>query len=354
MGDALTPEERRRSSTSRFRHWKEHSPVPEGLPGADAEARRAAPTDAKLVLDSVMDSAKTDPDLGTYWAPEDRAWLWYNDTIETHAFALRTLIELAPARRAAAWPRPVAVPEQEAQPVEVDARDRRGPLLARLVPREGGRARRPRGRRRSTVGGQTTTFVFEPDRYTGKSNQVVVPGEKLDPKRDSASWSRRSGQGLAFASATWHFSTEQLPEEERGDFFSVSRKYFQRETDRRRVRAEAARRGRRARGRRRARGAALAAREARRRVRAPARPARRRASSRRTSLSRWKWDLGHRLVRGDARLRLELLLRAAAGRRVHVQVPRPREHGGHVPRRPGDGAVDVRAGVQRLLGGRER
>ena len=36
-----------------------------------------------------MDSAKTDRDQGTFWAPEDRSWLWYNDTIETHAFALR-------------------------------------------------------------------------------------------------------------------------------------------------------------------------------------------------------------------------------------------------------------------------
>ena len=35
-------------------------------------------------------------DEGTFWAPEDRAWLWYNDTIETHAFALRTLMELDP------------------------------------------------------------------------------------------------------------------------------------------------------------------------------------------------------------------------------------------------------------------
>ncbi len=41
--------------------------------------------DAKLVFDSVMDSSKTTPDEGTFWQPEDRAWLWYNDTIESHA-----------------------------------------------------------------------------------------------------------------------------------------------------------------------------------------------------------------------------------------------------------------------------
>ena len=43
-----------------------------------------------------MDSSKPTEEQGTFWAPEDRSWLWYNDTIETHAFALRTLMELDP------------------------------------------------------------------------------------------------------------------------------------------------------------------------------------------------------------------------------------------------------------------
>jgi len=36
--------------------------------------------EANLVFSSVMDSAKTTEDEGTFWQPEDRAWLWYNDT----------------------------------------------------------------------------------------------------------------------------------------------------------------------------------------------------------------------------------------------------------------------------------
>ena len=79
-----------------FRHWKEHSPYLKGQLALTLK-RMARPKDAKLVWDSVMDAAKTDPDLGTYFAPEDRSWLWYNDTIETQAFALRVLAELDPA-----------------------------------------------------------------------------------------------------------------------------------------------------------------------------------------------------------------------------------------------------------------
>ena len=39
---------------------------------------------------------------------------------------------------------------------------------------------------------------------------------------------RKSTPGLMFASATWHFSTEEMPAEARGDFFSVERRFFRR------------------------------------------------------------------------------------------------------------------------------
>ena len=79
----LTPPSARRSSTSRSSTGRSTRRYLKGHAGADAASAWTAPKDAKLVWDSVMDSAKTTPDEGTFWAPEDRAWLWYNDTIET-------------------------------------------------------------------------------------------------------------------------------------------------------------------------------------------------------------------------------------------------------------------------------
>ncbi len=70
--------------------------------------------------------------------------------------------------------------------------------------------------------------MFEPDRYTGKKVQIVVPGEKLGPRDATVTVSKQT-PGLLFASATWHFSTEQLPKEARGDLFAVERRYFRRE-----------------------------------------------------------------------------------------------------------------------------
>jgi uncharacterized protein YfaS (alpha-2-macroglobulin family) len=82
-----------------------------------------------------------------------------------------------------------------------------------------------------TVANQSTTFVFEPDRFTGKKNQIVVSGEKLDAVKrpaDATVVVEKETRGLMFASATWHFSTEELPAEARGDLFSVTRRYFKR------------------------------------------------------------------------------------------------------------------------------
>ncbi len=227
MGDALTPEERKAILDFSFKHWKEHSPYLKGYLALTLKRAGRGP-DATLVWASVMDSAKTDPDQGTFWAPEDRSWLWYNDTIETHAFALRTLMELEPAdaRRhgLVQW---LFLNKKLNQWKSTRATAEVIYSLVWYLRSEGALGNREEAT--VAVGGQTTTFVFEPDRYTGKHNQVVVPGEKLDPKRDSTIAVAKSGQGLAFASATWHFSTEKLPAEDRGDFFSVSRKYFKRE-----------------------------------------------------------------------------------------------------------------------------
>jgi uncharacterized protein YfaS (alpha-2-macroglobulin family) len=56
---------------------------------------------------------------------------------------------------------------------------------------------------------------------------VVLQGLEVTPAT-ATTVVEKTTKGFAFASATWQFSTEKLPEEERGDFFQVSRRYFRR------------------------------------------------------------------------------------------------------------------------------
>jgi uncharacterized protein YfaS (alpha-2-macroglobulin family) len=225
-GGVFTDEDRQRMLDYSFGHWRQHSPLLKGyLALTLARADRA--DDGRLVFDSVMDSAKTDEDLGTYWAPEDRAWLWYNDTIETHAFALRTLTELEPDdvrrhglvhwlflnKKLNHWKSTRATAEVIYS-------------LVHYLKQEGALALREE--MTVAVGARTQSFVFEPDEYTGARNRMVIPGDEIDPATMATVVVEKSTPGFAFASATWHFSTERLPAEARGDLFAVTRSYFRR------------------------------------------------------------------------------------------------------------------------------
>ncbi|MEE8138419.1 MAG: alpha-2-macroglobulin family protein [Thermoanaerobaculia bacterium] len=225
-GGVFTQEDRRRMLEFSFRHWRSHSPLLKGYLALTLE-RVGRSEDARLVFDSVMDSAKTDEDLGTYWAPEDRAWLWYNDTIESHAFALRVLTELAPddARRhgLVQW---LLLNKKLNHWKSTRATAEAIYALVHYLEREGALAVREEAA--VSVGRRHETFVFEPDAYTGRRNQIVLRGEEIDPTTTSTIVVEKETPGFLFASATWHFSTERLPEEARGDFFSVTRRFFKR------------------------------------------------------------------------------------------------------------------------------
>jgi len=225
-GGVFTADDRQRMLDFSFRHWKQHQPLLKGYLTLTLQ-RAGRHDDAVLVFDSVMDSAKTERDLGTYWAPEDRAWLWYNDTIESHAMALRTLTELEPddGRRhgLVQW---LMLNKKLNHWQSTRATAEVIYSLVHYLEHEG-----QLGQREDltvTVGPIQRNFVFEPDEYTGARNRVIVSGPEVDPATMSTVVVEKSSPGFAFASATWHFSTEKLPDEARGDLFAVTRRYFKR------------------------------------------------------------------------------------------------------------------------------
>ncbi|MDL2717572.1 MAG: alpha-2-macroglobulin family protein [Acidobacteriota bacterium] len=226
-GGAFTEAERKEMLDFSFKHWRRHAPYLKGYLALTLK-RSGRPADAKLVWDSVMDSAKSNEEQGTFWAPEDRSWLWYNDTIETQAFALRTLLELDPANAKkdglVQW---LLLNKKLSQWKSTRATAEVIYSLVHYLKKEG--ALGVSEDATVTVGVQKVTFTFDPEKYTGKSNRIVIPGEKVDPKTTSTVVVEKESKGFVFASAAWHFSTEKLPTEDRGDFFQVSRKYFRRE-----------------------------------------------------------------------------------------------------------------------------
>jgi uncharacterized protein YfaS (alpha-2-macroglobulin family) len=225
--EALTAEERSRILDFSFKYWKEHSTYLKGYLALTL-ARAGRAKDAEQVWESAMASARTSPELGTTWAPGEQGWLWYNDATETQAFALRTLTELKPKDpRREGLVQGLLLGKKLNHWKSTRATAEAVYALVKYLEQEG--ALGVREDAKVTVGDRTVELVFEPDRYTGRKNQVLIPGAEVEPVKSSKVVVEKTAKGFAFASATWHFSTEKLPEQERGDFFQVSRRYFLRE-----------------------------------------------------------------------------------------------------------------------------
>jgi len=225
----FTADDRRLMLDHSFKHWRQHSHLLKGYLALTL-ARAERDDDAQLVFAAVMDAAKTDPDLGTYWAPEDRAWLWYNDNVESHAFALRVLTELDPAdQRRKGLVQWLLLNKKLGHWKSTRATAEVIYALVHFMKQEGTLATREVVDVR--VGAHTTQLVFEPDRYTGKNNQIVYTGDEIEPESMATIVVAKETPGLAFASATWHFSTEEMPEQADGDLFAVTRQYFLRQHD---------------------------------------------------------------------------------------------------------------------------
>lgn len=223
---AFSDAERQDMLNYSFAHWKLHNPYSKALLALTLQ-RMNRGADARLVMASIMDSAISREDEGTHWAQEDRSWLWYNDTIESQAFILRALLEVDPKnpkidgvvlwlflnKKLNQWKSTRATAEVIYSLVQyLKATD------AFLAPEQA----------KITLASQSHEFIFKPDEYSGEKNQIVIPGEKVTPVMASVAVDK-TGKGVMFASMTWHYSTEKMPQDDRGDFLAVSRTYYLRE-----------------------------------------------------------------------------------------------------------------------------
>lgn len=226
-GGAITAADQKTMLDFSFKHWKQHSPLLKGYLALTLH-RAGRTADAKLVWQSVLDSAKEAPDEGTFWAPEDRSWLWYNDRIETHAFALKVTMEIEPK-----WPKLdgmvlwLFINKKLNHWKSTRATAEVIYSLAHYLKKTGQLGIREETQVR--IGARDKTFVFEPDTFSGKKNQIVVKGPDLKPKQDATIVIDKKTEGFQLASATWHFSTEKMPAEAHGDFLKVTRTYYRRD-----------------------------------------------------------------------------------------------------------------------------
>jgi uncharacterized protein YfaS (alpha-2-macroglobulin family) len=206
-----------------FKNWKEFNPYRKALLALTLN-RAKRTQDAKLVLASIMDSAITTKDQGTFWAREDRSWIWYNDHIESHALVLRALLEVNPSEPKldglALW---ILLNKKMNQWKSTRTTAEVIYSLALYMKQNGSLAVREEAG--VNLGGKKYPVIFEPEQYQGR-NQIVVEGEQVKPDRMAEVTVDKKGKGYMFASMTWHYSTEKLPTEGKGHVLAIKRSYF--------------------------------------------------------------------------------------------------------------------------------
>jgi alpha-2-macroglobulin len=178
------------------------------------------------LLESALDGSRRDPIGGVYWTPERYSWMWYSDSVEKHAFFLRTLAALKPQdpridgmaqwllfnRKGNAWH------STKASAAAVYS-------LLDYMEKKGALAKSEQFRVRWAE--LDAHVEVRPDDPRKEPLLWRVEGDKVTPQHGKVTFEKK-GPGVAFASATWIFSSNKVQPARASDIAAVERRYFRR------------------------------------------------------------------------------------------------------------------------------
>ena len=180
---------------------------------------------AGLYLDRAMDGVREDPIAGAYWQPEKYSWLWYHDTLESHAFMLRTLQLMRPKDNAI--PGLVQWMLFNRKGTEWKSTKASAAAVFALLDVLKARGALDKGDAYEVHWGRTVESVqIAPDDWLEKPLRWTKLG--ADIAGAGAPEVKKTGPGFAFASLTYIYSTEKAVEESEPGMLNVSRKFYRR------------------------------------------------------------------------------------------------------------------------------
>ncbi|MDA8130638.1 MAG: MG2 domain-containing protein [Elusimicrobia bacterium] len=179
---------------------------------------------AGAYLDGAMQGARSDDISGVYWAPEKISWLWYNDTVEKHAFILRTLLAVRP--KDARIPGMVRWLLFNRKNNEWKSTKASAAAIYSLLDVMKARGALDKGDSFSvTMGSSTEKLDLKPFDWVSTPLRWSDYGDGITAA-DLAPTVRKKGPGLAFASFTGIYTTDRQAKESPDGMMNVSRRYF--------------------------------------------------------------------------------------------------------------------------------
>jgi uncharacterized protein YfaS (alpha-2-macroglobulin family) len=176
------------------------------------------------LLDSALDGAKTDPVVGVYWTPERYSWMWYSDSVEKHAFFLRTLAELKPDdARVPGMLQWLLFNRKGNQWHSTKASAAAVYSILELMQKQGSLTKPEKFH---VQWAKEETFVtVRPDEDRRAPLMWTHKGRDITPAMGEVKLGKE-GPGIAFGSATWIFSSTKLQDAHPSNLVSIDRKYF--------------------------------------------------------------------------------------------------------------------------------
>ncbi|MDO8804639.1 MAG: MG2 domain-containing protein [Elusimicrobiota bacterium] len=184
---------------------------------------------AESYLARAMDGARSDDIAGVYWTPEKISWLWYNDTVEKHAFILRTLLAVRPADPKIAGMVRWLLFNRKANEWKSTKASAAAIYSLLDVMKAKGALDKPESFDLKW-GSTAETLVLKPFDWVAKPLRWSKYGAAIT-KKDLAPVIAKKGPGLAFAAFTGIYTTDKTAEESPAGMMNVSRKYFLREKE---------------------------------------------------------------------------------------------------------------------------
>jgi uncharacterized protein YfaS (alpha-2-macroglobulin family) len=181
---------------------------------------------ANNILDMALDGGREDPISGYYWTPEKYSWIWYSDTVEKHAFFIRALNELRPEdkripgmiqwllfnRKGNVWKSTKA--SSAAVYSLLDYLEKKGALSNDET------FKVKWGSISDSVVVKADEFLEKPLRWQKKGFDIT--------NEDNSAVLEKKGSGIAFASLTWIYSTDQVPSASTPGMLNLDRTFYKR------------------------------------------------------------------------------------------------------------------------------
>lgn len=177
-----------------------------------------------LYLDRALDGSRQDPIAGVYWTPEKISWLWYNDTVETHAFFLRTLLAIRPKDERI--PGMVQWLLFNRKGNEWKSTKASAAAIYSLMDVLRSRGALDKGDSFAVKWGSTAeTASVEPYDWLEKPLRWSRYNDEIGPALGSATIDKK-GPGLAFASLTWIYTSDQPAKASGPGMMELARTFF--------------------------------------------------------------------------------------------------------------------------------